>query len=234
MTKIARLNNYHRIMNFPQRSSIFKKILSQLVFVFLVTKITKRRNRLEKEDLISAEKLIQKGDLVLVGGFRSVSGLFMGKFFTHSLLYIGEGECVHADADGVDTISFQELFLAYDTLTVLRPKIENNYTEAITKTLDFAQKQLGKPYDFYLEHRHDRFFCTQLINDSFAFAGFQTGVGNKDKVRQNFLWIFRRIRKVVRADDFLKGNFTPVFISRSLEKRVRNLKRQNILKLKIN
>lgn len=111
MTKIFRLNNYHRINNFPNRHSIFKKILSQTLFFILVTKLTMRKNHLEEEDYDQAEKLIKRGDLVLVGGFRSISGLFMGKFFTHSLLYVGNGECIHADADGVDTISFKELFL---------------------------------------------------------------------------------------------------------------------------
>lgn len=186
-----------------------------------------RKNHLEEDDYLSAKELIQRGDLVLVGGFRAISGLFMGKFFTHSLLYVGQGECIHADADGVDTISFQELFSAYDTLIILRPKINDNYEETIDKVIDFAQKQMGKPYDFYLEHRHDRYFCTQLINDSFKDAGFDTGVGIKDEIRQNFLYIFWRIRRVVRADDFLRGNFSTIFISRSLK-----AKNQEIQKLK--
>lgn len=219
MTKIFRLNAYHRINNFPKRISIFKRILSQFIFAFLVTKITLRKNHLEEVDYLLADKLIQKGDLILVGGFRAVSGLFMGKFFTHSLLYIGEGDCIHADADGVDTISFAELFMAYDTLIILRPKIKENYTETINQAINFAQKQIGKPYDFYLEHRHDRYVCTQLINVSFKNAGFDTGVGIRDEIRQNFLWIFWRIRKVVRADDFLRGNFETIFVSQSLKEK---------------
>jgi hypothetical protein len=227
MIKIFKLNKYHRINNFPKRSSFFKRVLSQALFIFLVTKVTMRKNHLEEDDYLSAKELIQRGDLVLVGGFRAISGLFMGKFFTHSLLYVGQGECIHADADGVDTISFQELFSAYDTLIILRPKINDNYEETIDKVIDFAQKQMGKPYDFYLEHRHDRYFCTQLINDSFKDAGFDTGVGIKDEIRQNFLYIFWRIRRVVRADDFLRGNFSTIFISRSLK-----AKNQEIQKLK--
>jgi len=229
MTKIFRLNKYHRIINFPKRSPFLKRVLSQLLFVILVTKITLRKNYLEEDDCLSAQKLIQKGDLVLVGGFRAVSGLFMGKFFTHSLLYIGDGECIHADADGVDTIPFKELFAAYDTLTILRPQIKENYEETVEKAIHFSQKQIGKPYDFYLEHRKDRYVCTQLINASFENAGFDTGVGIKDEIRQNFLWIFWRIRKVVRADDFLKGNFQTVFVSKSLKEKNQEIKKLNKL-----
>ncbi len=227
MTKIFRLNNYHRINNFPTRSPFFKRVLSQLVFIILVTKITLRKNYLEEEDYVLAEKLIKTGDLVLAGGFRAVSGLFMGKFFTHSLLYIGDGNCIHADADGVDTISFKELFSAYDTLIVLRPKIKENYEETVARAISFAQKQMGKPYDFYLEHRKDRYVCTQLINASFKEAGFDTGVGLKDEIRQNFLWIFWRIRKVVRADDFLRGEFETVFVSKSLQEKNEEIKKIN-------
>lgn len=225
MTKIFRLNNYHRINNFPNRHSIFKKILSQALFIILVTKLTMRKNHLEEEDHRQAEKLIKRGDLVLVGGFRSISGLFMGKFFTHSLLYVGNGECIHADADGVDTISFKELFFAYDTLIILRPKIKVDYEDNIDKVIEFARQQMGKPYDFYLEHRSDRYFCTQLINNSFANVGFDTGVGIKEKIRQDFLWVFWRIRRVVRADDFLRGNFEIVFISKSLNEKNQEIKR---------
>lgn len=217
MNKIVKLNNYHLIDNFPKYLSLFKRILSQLLFVILVTKITLRKNHLEEEDYLLAIKAIKAGDVILVGGFRAISGLFMGKFFTHSLLYIGAGECIHADADGVDTIPLKELFTAYDTLIILRPQIITNGEEIIQATINFANNQIGKPYDFYLEHRHDRFFCTQLINVAFEHAGFDTGVGLKEKLRQDFLWIFWRIRKVVRADDFLKGNFETIYISKSLK-----------------
>jgi len=232
MTKIVRLNNYHRINNFPKRSSLFKRVLSQAIFIFLVTKITLRKNHLEEADYLMANKLVEPGDLILAGGFRAVSGFFMGKFFTHSLLYIGQGECIHADSDGVDTISFKELFTAYDNLTILRPQIKENYDGTIKKTIVFARAQIGKPYDFYLEHRHDRYFCTQLINDSFKSAGFDTGVGIKDKIRQNFLWIFWRIRKVVKADDFLRGNFDTIFISQGLEEKnqiIKNISANKVL-----
>ena len=229
MSKLLRLNSHHLINNFPKGSPFLKRVVQQAVFLLMVTKVTLRKNYLTASDLTEARDTIRKGDVILAGGFRSVSGLFLGKFFTHSLLYIGEGECIHADADGVDTISFKELFAAYDTLTIMRPQIKENYEETIEKAIYFSQKQIGKPYDFYLEHRKDRYVCTQLINASFENAGFDTGVGIKDEIRQNFLWIFWRIRKVVRADDFLKGNFQTVFVSKSLKEKNREIKKLNEL-----
>jgi len=226
--KIFKLNNYHRLNNFPKRSSIFQKMLSQVVFIILVTKITNRKNHLKKEDYENAKEIVHLGDLVLVGGFRTVSGFFMGKTFTHSLLYIGNGECVHADADGVDTITFAELFLAYDTMLILRPKIKHNREEIIRKAIAFAKSQIGKPYDFYLEHRRDRYFCTQLINVAFKQAGFDTGVGIKTKIKKHFLRIFWRIKRVVKAGDFLRGNFSIVFISKNLRRRSKHFQKLTV------
>lgn len=110
-------------------------------------------------------------------------------------------------------------------MTILRPKLKVDYEDNIDKVIEFARQQMGKPYDFYLEHRSDRYFCTQLINNSFASVGFDTGVGIKEKIRQDFLWVFWRIRRVVRADDFLRGNFEIVFISKSLNEKNQEIKR---------
>jgi hypothetical protein len=230
MSKIDKLNSYHRINNFPKKFPAYKRLLSQAVFVFLITKLTGRPNYLEEADLVLATEAIQPGDLVLAGGFRSVSGIFMGKIFTHSLLYIGGGECIHADADGVDILPFNELFTAYDTLTILRPEIKGDREGALSKVIAFAKDQIGKPYDFYLEYGDDRYFCTRLISVAYASGGFDAGIELKEKVRRDFFSIFSRIRRVAKADDFLRGDFQTVFISKSAKrkhKEIERLKKQN-------
>jgi hypothetical protein len=217
--KIVRLNKYHLIRNFPKRFSYFKRILGNIIFFILVTKVTLRKNHLAIADYLAAKDLIKAGDVILAGGFRSVSHFFMGKFFTHSLLYAGGGECIHASADGVDTITLEELFTEYDTLIILRPEISSEAGKIVGQVVDFARSQIGKPFDFYLEHHNDSYFCTQLVKKSFDAAGFDVGVGVQPKIRQDFLWIFWRIRRALRADDFLRGNFTKIFISEGLKEK---------------
>lgn len=224
MSKLLKLDSYHLLNNFPRNSSFFKRALSQLVFLLLATKVTRRKNRLTDADYRLASEVIVKGDIVLVGGFRSVSGLFLGKFFTHILLYQGDGVCIHAGADGVDTVGLDELFGQYDNLVVLRPEIENisDKERIINETLSFVQKQLGKPYDFYLENKVDRYYCTYLINTAFLRAGYDTGLKAVKWGRKAFLFI--RIHRALRADDFLLGNFRLIFSSDSLKGKKTELK----------
>ena len=131
---------------------------------------------------IMNDKLIKKGDIVLVGDFKPLSGLFMGKYFTHSLLYIGSNKCIHAGVTtGVRKILFKKIFKQYDTCMILRPNIKNYYNQVIEEAIEFAQRQIGKPFDFFLEDNDDSYFCTNLINCSFSSAGFDTGIYNNKK-----------------------------------------------------
>lgn len=227
MSKLLKLNRHHLISNFPKGSPFIKRLFGQLIFLLMVTKITLRKNHLTAEDQREAQKLIEKGDVILAGGFRSVSGLFLGKLFTHSLLYQGGGECIHASADGVDTVGIEELFAEYDNLAILRPQISADKDKIISQALDFAEKQLGKPYDFYFEQAHDRHYCTLLINDAFSRAGFDIGLNVKKKAKRPLLVI--RWRQALKADSFLRGHFQMVFLSESLKDKKREI--ENLKKI---
>jgi len=218
---MLRLNSHHLINNFPEGSSFFKRVFGQLAFLFMVTKVTPRKNHLTEADYHQALSTIKKGDVILVGGFRSISGFFLGKLFTHSLLYQGDGECVHASVDGVDTVGLSELFNEYDSLAILRPKIGDVEEKVIEKALTFAREQLGKPYDFYFEHVSDRHYCTLLINTAFSQAGFDAGLNVEERVKRPLLVI--RLHRVVKADRFLRGNFRLAFLSESLKGREREI-----------
>lgn len=194
-----------------------KKGISKFLFMIFNIKLTFRKNHLTNQDYLLAKKLIRPGDLILVGNFQTLSALFMGKFFTHSLLYIGGGKCIHANAKGVQKILFSKLFTIHDTLMIRRPKIEENRGEVIVKIISFIKKQLGKPYDFYLEHNSDSYFCTNLINESFKRAGLDIGIGIRGEVKQGLIWLIWRIKRVARADDFLKANLENIYISKSLQ-----------------
>jgi uncharacterized protein YycO len=221
MSKLLRLNSHHLINNFPKGSPFFKRVIQQAVFLLMVTKVTLRKNYLTDADLSEARSTIQKGDVILAGGFRSVSGLFLGKFFTHSLLYQGDGECIHAAADGVDTVTLDELFNEYDNLAIMRPNIQENQEAVIEKAIDYAREQLGKPYDFYFEHGYDRHYCTLLINTAFLQAGFDMGLKVKRPAKKPLLVI--RLRRVLKADNFLRGNFQMVFLSGNLKDKQREI-----------
>ncbi len=223
MSKLLRLNNHHVIKNFPQGSSLLRRTLGRLAFLFLVTKVTPRHNFLTAEDYRLASGILKKGDIILTGGFRTISGFFLGKYFTHSLLYRGSGECIHADVDGVDTVALEELFQVYDNLVILRPQINHEPDQIINQALSFAANQIGKPYDFYFEHVSDRHYCTLLINTAYAQAGFNTGLNINRPKKRPVLII--RLRRALKAEDFLKGNFSLQFMSQSLKSKENQINR---------
>lgn len=205
--------------NRKQKSKIFKVskgVISKIIIGFFSIKLTFRSNQLKRSDYIKAKKIIEKGDLILVGDFKSISGLFIGDFFTHSLLYIGKGKCVHANPKGVERMLFKDIFKKYDTFSILRPNIEKDREKVIAKTIRFARRQLGQPYDLFLEGIDYGYFCTNLINCSFGHAGFDTGVGSKDSFSKKYHSVSWRIKNTTRADHFLRANFLKVFTSQSL------------------
>jgi hypothetical protein len=194
-----------------------KNFSSKILLKFFSLKISFRPHNLKERDYLRSKEIIKKGDLILVGDFKSISGLFIGKYFTHSLLYIGRGACIHAGPKGVSKILFKEIFKKYDTCMILRPNICLAYDDVVEKAIRFAKKQVGKPYDIFFEADNSSYFCTDLINDSFFQAGFDTGVRNKEVNKKGLINVFGRIKKAARADHFLRANFSKVFISRDIE-----------------
>jgi len=218
MSKMIKSSNYHLVNNFPNNFSTFRRVLSNIAFFILTTKITGRQNRLTQEDFISAKEIAQKGDVILVGDFRRISRFFTGEFFTHSLLYAGNNKCIHANVDGVNTILFEKLFEEYDTLLIMRPKIKNNFNKTIDRVIASASNKIGLAYNFYFEHRHDRYICTQLIESSFQESGININIRAKHKTTEGRFRIFSRMRRIVKADDFLKGDFKILFVSKEIKK----------------
>jgi len=145
----------------------------------------------------------------LVGDFKTMSGLFMGKYFTHSIIYIGKGKCIHANGKGVQKILLKKIFKVYDTLTILRPETDLDYDKKIDRCIKFAKKQVGKPYDYFLKNSENKFYCTNLVNLSFKKGGFDTGLNTL----KEFYWLPNRLKKILRADNFLQAKFRVIYSS---------------------
>lgn len=193
----------NNILNQPLGLETFKFLFSKFLYIFFNIRVKYRKNYLNTNDLRKTKEIIKRGDLILVGDFKTISGLFMGKYFTHSLLYIGKGKCIHASGKGVQKILLKKVFKIYDTLTILRPEKEYDSKETVEKCIKFAKKQVGKRYDYFLKNSEDKFYCTNLVNLSFKRAGFNTGVNTNRKS----YWLINRLKRAFKADYFLQANF---------------------------
>jgi len=170
-------SNYHIINNFPNHTTLLKKVVSIAMFLFATTKIYYRDNFLTLSEYEKTREILQKGDIVLVGTFVRVSSLFIRGVVTHSLIYNGGEKLIHAIADGVEELDYRELFDYYDTLVILRPKFDEQNRDAIVgNILSYCKKQIGKPYNFTFNASEDNFFCTQLINKSFDIGCSKSSV----------------------------------------------------------
>ncbi len=198
---------HHIIKNFTKDASIWEKIAANLMFMFSVTKISFREKMLTKKEYHQIKKIIRAGDILLVGSLRRAVRLTTFEPVTHSILYVGHRRGVHAAADGVEYISLKKIFKEYDSLILLRPKINEEGRKKITSSaVKYAKSQIGKPFDFLFENGPDKFYCTHLVYDSFKNADFDTGI----KVSPG------DILRIIKPIEFEKGNFEKIFLSKWL------------------
>ena len=202
--------NYHRIKNFSEDDSYFKKFLAHLIFFIASRKIKYRKNLLTKKEYRQVLACIKRGDLILAGTLRRVSRFLIKGLVTHSALYLGRDKIIHVIVDGVEVISLEDLFLEYDYVVVLRPNIEKNKTKVINKAIAYMRAQIGKPYDFDFEYKDNKFFCSELITSGFVYAGFDLGIKKNKSILDK---IVPSKSNIIYPVEFLSGNFEIIYLS---------------------
>ena len=191
---------HHIIRNFPNGYPLWKKVVANIIFFFGGIIIHKRKNNLNSVDLMKANYKLKSGDVVLVGGLRRLSHLFIGDKVTHSLLYIGRRTFIHSIADGVEEVAMSDVFSEYDTMMILRLKTNK---KTIKTAILYAKKQIGKPYDFEFKKNNGKFYCAELIKSAFDSAGFKIKTPNPKN-------------KIIYPADFIGESFKTVFLSHNL------------------
>lgn len=194
---------HHQITNFPPNATWFDRLKGNILFALGVTRFTFRRSYLNKADRKGLEKMVQPGDLILVGTHSRLSCFAIRGPVTHVLLCVEKRRVIHAMGDGVEETGLDFIFKIYDTFILLRPK--NAPSDQIQEMITFARSQLGKPFDFDFEAGTEKFFCSQLVNNSYHNAGFHTGVLNNEASYG-----------VLHPLHFVDGNFDVQLYSHSL------------------
>lgn len=107
--------------------------------------------------------IIAKGDIVLRGYRHYADGYFIPGKYSHSGIYAGDNEVIHAVAEGVCKIDILD-FLMCDVCCVLRPKYREAALEAVRK----AEGYIGTEYDFDFSKGDSSLYCHELTAISFA------------------------------------------------------------------
>ena len=189
--------NYHLIKNFPKHYPLWRKVLANLIFCIGKTIIHRRKNFLNQQDRAAAEKLLRKGDVVLVGGLRRFSSLIIKGPITHAMIYIGKQSFVHAVCDGVEADSLQAIFREYDTMIILRPKRIS--PSRLNKAVKFALGRIGIPFDFEFKRDKKKIYCSELILYAFAHANISTVIGKNRSPVHPHLFINRHFSIIFRS-----------------------------------
>lgn len=212
---------FHPSVNlFPEKYSRLKRIFAQMIFLCFSIIIHDRDNLLTQKDVKRARKELKQGDILLVGNLRILFSKLVRSPVTHSLLYLGRGKFIHATVDGVGYVSYHEVAVVYDTMVILRISDRSDMkSEIIPKAISFAKAQVGKAYNFFLDEEELSFFCSQLINNAFIHAGYDTRLESRKSSKFGLNTIIHPMKfdsGVLRAGDFVLGNFDIVFTSQNV------------------
>ena len=106
---------------------------------------------------------IRRGDIVLRGYRHYADGYFIPGKFSHSGIYVGNNQVVHAVSEGVSKIDILD-FLMCDICCILRAK-----NKAITDSVvGKAESYIGTAYDFDFSKGDKSLYCHELTAISFA------------------------------------------------------------------
>jgi uncharacterized protein YycO len=200
------------VKNFPNEYPLSKKVLANTMFYVGDRTIHKRKPFLTQNEYEGAKKVLKKADIVLVGNLRRASSIFIGGPITHSLIYAGNEDFVHAKAEGVQPITLTELIEQYDNLMVLRSYSRSD--EKLKNAVKYAKKQMGKPYDFEFTYGDDKFYCTKLVFASYREAQIKLKIRNNSGSRELFSDLLKR--EPLHPLDFMKANVRTVYKSPNL------------------
>ena len=106
---------------------------------------------------------IKKGDILLRGYRHYADGYFIPGKFSHSGLYIGDDEVIHAVSEGVSKADILD-FLMCDICCIVRPKNQSIVADVIAK----AESYIGTAYDFDFSKGDKSLYCHELVAVSFA------------------------------------------------------------------
>lgn len=148
--------------------------------------------RVKGEDTRRALELLKPGDIVLRKYIHYLDGYFIPGQYSHSSIYVGHGDIIHAVADGVEYIDVID-FLRCDGFCILRQDSEEEAAKAIKFAKD-AEKGKAQ-YDFDFKSGNDAYYCHELVATAYKDLNIE-----KKKVT---MFKFFKIKPRYLAESFL-------------------------------
>ncbi|THD07122.1 hypothetical protein B1806_15340 [Metallibacterium scheffleri] len=157
-------------------------------------------DRLVNELIVIDKFSLQPGDVLLSYAAQMMDEPGCETGYCHAAIYLGSGEILESDAQGVKKSSVEDILLAYDHIAVMRS--EDIWSSARIEALrDFASRHIGKKFniralpriellrqlsvenphqeiiDYFagratpVEADRETYFCSELVTSAFIDAG---------------------------------------------------------------
>lgn len=177
--------------------SLWYRTKEHVILTFTGVNYDPHASKLTPADVRQMKKSLQPGDVILRRTDGTTSNWFIPGYWGHAALYVGDGKIVDATTHDVRELDVDAFCREGDAAIVLRPK--GMEPKQVAKAVEYAHRQIGKPYDFDLDFEDDRkFTCTELVETSLKQA-----TGGKDWGKVDDPGIAPR--------DFLNDRFTFVW-----------------------
>lgn len=215
-----------------------KKLINLLLFLYCCTLAPSCNHSHQSEQLKEGDLLFQNlncGDLC--NAIEAVTEGVNGKDFSHCALVVKINDTlkvVEAIGDKVQVNSLNNFFeRSGDTSTIKNvtiARVKHKYEPLITKATAFAKQQVGQPYDDEFLLSNGKWYCSELIYETFKQANNQNDFFElepmtfKDPKTQNFFPAWVNYYKELKTDiPEGKLGINPGLISRSSKIEIVNI-----------
>ena len=159
-----------------------KKIINIFLFLYCCTLAPSCNHSHQSESLQDGDLLFQDLNCgELCNAIEAVTEGVNGKDFSHCAIVVKINDTlkvVEAIGDKVKVNSLKNFFeRSGDTSTIKNvtiARVKHNYEPLITKATAFAKQQIGQPYDNEFLLENGKWYCSELLYQSFKEANNQT------------------------------------------------------------
>ena len=146
--------------------TIIKKVRHFLLWALspialLLAKFPRTSNRVACNACDKLLTVLKPGDIIVTRTNWLPTNLIIPGHYKHSVMYVGDEECIEAVLPVVHRLDLQELLGRISEYAVLRPTFADS--SEMVKAVSKMNKLVGKPYDLYFEPGSKSFYCSEAI-----------------------------------------------------------------------
>ena len=123
---------------------------------------------IKASDVFSLKSILLPGDVLLTYSLGELTNKFIEGQYKHCAMYAGAERVIEAVGSGVRGESLEDFCASKDLIGVFRARFCDEATAK--KAVQFAEKQIGQPYDYSFEPNEKAFYCAELVATAYMFA----------------------------------------------------------------